>query len=305
MPWPTPYPVPDQTGRLAIVTGASSGTGAEIARRLAMAGGEVVLAVRDVVKGEGVRDRILGEEPAGKLTVAHLDLADLNTVRPFADRFDRPIDLLVNNAGVLAPPKRMVTKDGFELQFGTNFLGPFALTVGLLPQLLRADRPRVATMSSAAAVQGRLVLDDLQSERRYSPFGAYGTSKLADLIMAKHLARIAAAHRWPLLSVVAHPGSTRTNLDSGRDLGRDRPRTRWFDWRSLFPKMDVAEGVEPLLVAATSPDAVNGEYYGPSGRFEATGAPTIARLPARARDIDLAARLWAAAESLTGATLRA
>ncbi len=307
MPWPTPYAVPDQSGRLALVTGASSGTGTEIARRLAAAGADVVLGVRDVTKGEQVRAQLLAGQPAGSLRVERVDLADLATVRALADRLvtaGRPLDLLVNNAAVMAPPRRFTTADGFELQLGTNFLGPFALTVRLLPLLLRAERPRVATMASAAASQGRLDLDDLQSERRYSPFGAYGASKLADLILTEQLARIAAAERWSLLAVAAHPGSTRTNLASGRDLGR-RPRRRLLDWRALFPKMDVAEGAEPLLVAATSPVAVSGEYYGPSGRFGATGAPTIARLPARARDVDLAERLWTVAEELTGERLPA
>lgn len=142
-----------------------------------------------------------------------------------------------------------MTADGFELQFATNFLGPFALTMRLLPLVLRGNESRVATMSSAAAVQGRLRFEDLQSIRRYSPFGAYAASKLAHLVMAKHLARVSAARGWALRSAAAHPGSTGTNLASGRDLGRRRPRRGWFNWRGLFPKMDV----EPAPPSALAP----------------------------------------------------
>src|SRR5712691_7932475 len=189
------YAVPDQAGKLVVVTGANSGTGREAARRLAGAGAHVVMAVRTVAKGEGARDEILAENPGGTLEVRRVDLADLASVREFADGLvaaGRPVDILINNAGVMAPPTRMTTADGFELQFGSNYLGPFALTVRLLPLVLAAPAPRVVTMSSGMANFGRIHFDDLQWERRYRPNFSYAQSKLADLMLTRHLAAIAA-----------------------------------------------------------------------------------------------------------------
>jgi NAD(P)-dependent dehydrogenase (short-subunit alcohol dehydrogenase family) len=300
------YTVPDQSGRLAVVTGANSGTGREAAERLAAAGAEVVLGVRTIAKGEQARDEILAAHPAARLQVRRIDLADLGSVRDFADGLtsdDRPLDLLVNNAGVMMPPSRLTTADGFELQFGSNFLGPFALTVRVLPLLLAAPAPRVATMSSGVATWGRIDFDDLQWERRrYRSAAAYAQSKLADLLMARHLAAVAADRGWALKSTIAHPGYTRTNLQTaGRSLGRDRaPR---FSQLSFIPSQGVRQGTEPLLFAATAPTAVNGAYYGPSGRFGLVGPTAPAKLPARGRDTATAARLWATAERLTGAAL--
>src|SRR5579859_6253963 len=179
------YAVPDQAGKLIVITGANSGTGKEATRRLAAAGAHVVMAVRTVAKGEQARDEILARQPGARLEVRRVDLADLATVKEFADGLiadGTPVDVLVNNAGVMAPPTRMVTADGFELQFGTNYLGPFALTIRLLPLVLAAPAPRVVTMSSKAAEFGRIHLDDLQWERlRYQPMVCYAQSKLADL----------------------------------------------------------------------------------------------------------------------------
>ncbi|MFE1333005.1 SDR family NAD(P)-dependent oxidoreductase [Streptomyces microflavus] len=201
------YAVPDLTGRTAVVTGANSGTGKEAARRLAGAGAQVVLAVRTPAKGERARTEILAEHPGARIQVRRIDLADLASVEAFADGLiaDRaPLDLLLNNAGVMAPPARMTTTDGFELQFGSNFLGPFALTVRLLPLLLAAPAPRVATMSSGTANYGRIHFDDLQWERRrYSPNLSYAQSKLADLMLTRQLADIAAERGWNLLSTGA------------------------------------------------------------------------------------------------------
>jgi NAD(P)-dependent dehydrogenase (short-subunit alcohol dehydrogenase family) len=301
------YAVPDQTGRLVVVTGANSGTGKEAAARLAAAGAHVVLAVRTPAKGEAARSDILARVPGARVEVRPLDLADLASVRDFAARLTAdgtPLDLLVNNAGVMAVPQRMTTADGFELQFGTNFLGPFALTLRLLPLLLAAPAPRVTTMSSTAAHMGRIDFEDLQRERRYRPWGAYGQSKLADLMFAFELARISAARGWPLLSTAAHPGLTRTNLQtSGPNLGRDKPRTSLM--MVVLPWQDVAQGTEPLLQAATDPAAAPGAYYGAGGRLEMGGPTRPARVPRRARDTADAARLWATAEQLTGTSLPA
>jgi NAD(P)-dependent dehydrogenase (short-subunit alcohol dehydrogenase family) len=304
------YNVPDQTGRLIVVTGANSGTGKEASARLAAAGAHVVMAVRTPAKGELAKAEILAEHPAAKLTVRRVDLADLASVRQFADGMlaeGPPIDVLVNNAGVMAPPTRMRTADGFELQFGSNFLGPFALTLRLLPLLLAAPAPRVATMSSASANYGKIHFDDLQWEnRRYSSHLSYAQSKLADLLMAQRLAAIAAERGWNLLSTSAHPGYTMTNLQTaGAALGRDKPKRTLFNSANFLPKQEVAQGAEPLLYAATDPAATNGAYYGPGGRFGLVGPTAPARITRRALDTDVATRLWAEAERLTGLTLAA
>src|SRR4051794_19625609 len=179
------YQVPDQTGRRFIITGANSGTGKEAATRLAGAGADAIMAVRTPVKGEAAREEILREIPEAKLEVRRIDLADLASVRAFAQGLldeGTPINVLINNAGVMSPPTRMTTADGYELQFGSNFLGPFALTNLLLPLLLAADAPRVATMSSGTANFGSIHFNDLQFTRRYRPFSSYAQSKLADLL---------------------------------------------------------------------------------------------------------------------------
>lgn len=301
------YQVPDQTGRLAIVTGANSGTGKEAAARLAAAGAHVVLAVRTPAKGEQARTDILAQHPGARLEVRRVDLADLASVRTFTDGLladGTPVDVLANNAGVMAPPTRMTTADGFELQFGSNFLGPFALTVRLLPLLLAAQAPRVATMTSGTASYGRIHWDDLQSERRYSAHRAYAQSKLADLMMTRQLAALAHQHRWTLRSTAAHPGYTRTNLQSaGPSLGRDRPKRSFLNSLTFLPSQSPDTGAEPLLYAATDPGAADGGYYGPSGRFNLVGPTGPAPLPRRAQDADAAARLWTLAQDLTGTHL--
>jgi NAD(P)-dependent dehydrogenase (short-subunit alcohol dehydrogenase family) len=304
------YTVPDQTGKLVIVTGANSGTGMEATRRLAGAGAHVVMAVRTIGKGEQARAEILARHPVARLEVRHVDLADLASVREFAEGLlaeGTPIDVLINNAGVMAPPTRMTTADGFELQFGSNYLGPFALTARLLPLALAAASPRVATMSSGMANYGRIRFDDLQWEhRRYSPNFTYAQSKLADLMLTQHLAVIAAQSGWNLISTAAHPGFTRTNLQTaGASLGRDKPKRTPYNSLHILPSQDVGPGTEPLLYAATSPDAVNGGYYGPGGRFGLVGPTTTIHPPRRARDAATAARLWTEAERLTGVALSA
>jgi len=215
--------------------------------------------------------------------------------------------MLINNAGVMAPPTRMTTADGFELQFGTNFLGPFALTLRLLPLVLAAPAPRVVTMSSGVANFGRIGFGDLQWERRrYIAYLAYAQSKLADLMLTLHLSAIAGERGWHLLSTAAHPGFTRTNLQTaGASLGRDRPRRAMGTSLHFLPSQGVGTGTEPLLYAATSPSAAAGGYYGPGGRFGLVGPTTTVRPPRRARDAAVAARLWAEAERLTGVTLAA
>jgi NAD(P)-dependent dehydrogenase (short-subunit alcohol dehydrogenase family) len=305
----TMYTVPDQTGKRVIVTGANSGTGLEAARRLAEAGAHVIMAVRTMAKGDQARAGILARHPGASLEVRRVDLADLASVREFSEGLlddGTPVDLLVNNAGVMAPPTRMTTADGFELQFGSNFLGPFALTLRLLPVVLAAPAPRVVTMSSGVANFGRIHFDDLEWERRYSANFAYAQSKLADLMMSLRLAAIAVERDWNLMSNAAHPGFTRTNLQTaGASLGRDTPKRTMFNSLHFLPSQEVGPGTEPLLYAATSPSAVPGGYYGPGGRMGLVGPTTFVRPPRRARNTAAAARLWAEAEQLTGVRLPA
>jgi NAD(P)-dependent dehydrogenase (short-subunit alcohol dehydrogenase family) len=301
------YVVPDQTGRLAVVTGANSGTGKEAAKRLAGAGARVVMAVRTPAKGEAARAEILAAHPTAQLEVRRVDLADLASIREFADGLlaeGVPVDLLLNNAGVMTPPNRMTTADGFELQFGSNYLGPFALTMRLLPLVLAADAPRVVTMSSGLANFGRIRFEDLQWERRYRTIGAYAQSKLADLYLARQLATVATERGWRLVSNAAHPGYTQTNLQTaGASLGREKTRAALFTRVPLVPKQGAEQGAEPMLYAATSPDAVNGGYYGPGRLHELVGPTAPARLNRRMRDDRAAVRLWAEAERLTGTAL--
>ncbi len=296
------YHVPSQRGALIVVTGANSGTGKEIARRLAGAGAEVIMAVRNSKKGEDARTELLATQPDARLEVRVLDLADLSSVKRFAQTLldeGRPINALVNNAGVMMPPTRFETVDGFELQMGTNFLGPFALTMRLFP-LLTAGR--VCTMSSTAAILGRIRWDDPEWRTRYRPSSAYAQSKLADLVFALHLAQIAHERKWAVISNAAHPGFTRTNLISaGASLGHARPRRQWVN-RVVWPfSQSVESGSEPMLYAVASPDAFSGAYYGPNRML--VGSMTLVRPPRSARTPDLARRLFELAENLTGVSL--
>jgi NAD(P)-dependent dehydrogenase (short-subunit alcohol dehydrogenase family) len=306
------YEVPDQSGRTAVVTGANSGTGKEAAARLAGAGARVVLAVRTPEKGDAAAAEIRARVPGAEVEVRRLDLADLASVREFAEGFDGPLDLLLNNAGVMAVPEQHLTSDGFELQTASNVLGPFALTIRLLPRLLATPGARVVTMSSTGAWMGRVDPARLAVPRRYSPWLVYGTTKLADLLLANHLARVAAARGWDLRSLAAHPGVTRTNLAvAGASVGSTGPR-RSFPLLAerVLPMQEVDMGAEPMLVAATDPQAANGSYWGPTGwgpagLLQMAGRSGRVRAPGAAGDVDLAARFWAAAEELTGVALPA
>ncbi len=304
------YNVPDQHGKFAVVTGANSGTGKEAARRLAAAGAEVVLAVRTPEKGEAAAAEIRAAQPDAVLQVRRIDLSDLASVAAFADGLiadGRPIDMLLTNAGVMAPPRRMTTADGFELQFGSNHLGHFAVTQRLLPLLLAAPAPRVTAMSSGAASVGQIDFEDLQWERRrYSPMRSYGQSKLANLMIAYQLDRIAKERGWHLMSNAAHPGFTRTNLaTAGPSLGGTPSWMARVSELPLLPSQAVETGAEPLLFAATDPRATAGGYYGPNGILGLVGPTAVARGPRKARDLDIARRLWTVSEELTGTRLPA
>jgi NAD(P)-dependent dehydrogenase (short-subunit alcohol dehydrogenase family) len=296
----TPHDIPPQHGRTALVTG-TGGLGYETALALARAGASVLVAGRDADKGAQATRRIRHAAPGANVQFVPVDLASLASVaacgaglRASLDR----IDLLVNNAGVMTPPDRRTTEDGFELQFGTNHLGHFALTAQLLPLLRRSDAPRVVTLSSVAARQGRFDFDDLQCERNYQPMAAYAQSKLACLVFAMELQRRSEAFRWNLRSIAAHPGISRTDLlpnGAGPDSAAGRAR-RWL-WFLFQP---AAHGAWPTLYAATAPQAEGGAYYGPAYLGETRGAPTLARVPDRALDLGNALRLWQVSERLTG-----
>ena len=293
--------IPAQTGRLAVVTGANSGIGWHTALELARAGSAVILAVRTEAKGQGAVRRIQRQLPEAPVRFELLDLASLSSVRAFAAKIgaEPKLDLLVNNAGVMAVPKRELTKDGFERQFGTNFLGPFALTGLLLPVLMRAPKPRVTTVSSGAANLGlrRINFEDLQWERSYGPWKAYCQSKLADLMFALELGRQASAGGIKILSNAAHPGFALTNLQTS---GPGRPMNMVEKIMSSFLSQDAAHGALPTLRAATEPDAAPGSYYSPDRMFHLKGDPILIRAPKPALDAAAAGRLWKIAEKLTG-----
>lgn len=303
------YNVPDQSGKFAVITGANSGTGKEATKRLAAAGAMIIMAVRSPEKGEAAAAEIRRANPGAQLEIRRVDLADLASIEDFASGLladDRPIDLLLNNAGVMTPPSRNETKDGFELQFGSNFLGPFALTNRLLPLILKAQDPRITTMSSGMANIGRINFNDLSWQRRYRSVPAYAQSKLADLMLARHLADVAMARNWNLISNAAHPGYTNTNLQTaGASLGREKPANAWFTRLNILPSQEPEQGAEPMLYAATSPDAINKGYYGPSGKFGLVGPTGVAGLNRTMRNDEVAARLWDVAETLTHTKLPA
>jgi NAD(P)-dependent dehydrogenase (short-subunit alcohol dehydrogenase family) len=296
--------MPGQQGRTALVTGANSGIGFHQALELARHGACVLLACRDSGRGEAARDAIRAELPAASIELVPLDLADLDSVALLADRLlgrDGGLDLLINNAGVMAVPRRRTTAQGFELQFGTNYLGHFALTGRLLPALLARPGSRVVTVSSVAHRLGSIRLDDLQSERGYGPWRAYGQSKLANALFTVELDRRLRAAGASTLSVGAHPGYSRTELmSSGPRLGGGGIQAQILGLGTWFSGQSAAHGALPVLRAATDPGARGGDYYGPGGPGELAGHPRKVRYAGKAHDERLAAQLWQASEELTG-----
>lgn len=291
--------IPDQHGRLAVVTG-TGGLGYEDALALARAGSDVIIAGRNPAKGAEAVNRVCAENPGASVRFEVLDLANLASIEAFGKRMQaqhQSLDLLINNAAVMTPPNRQITSDGFELQFGTNYLGHFALTAHLLPLLRKGQDPRVINVSSVAARNGTINFDDLQSARNYTPMVAYGQSKLANLMFSFELQRRSDAASWGLTSIAAHPGISRTDLipnGAGRQSLSGFVRTRlWF----LF--QPAAQGALPTLFAATSPDAKGGAYYGPDRLSETRGFPAPAKIPPQANDVEVAARLWQVSERLT------
>jgi NAD(P)-dependent dehydrogenase (short-subunit alcohol dehydrogenase family) len=291
--------IPSQLGKTAVVTGATGGLGYETALALAKAGAEVILTGRDGRKGQSAIEKISGEVIGAKVSYEHLDLASLASVADFADRMSprHSLDLLINNAGVMALPRRQTTADGFEMQFGTNHLGHFALTARLMPLLRQASGPRVVSVSSLAHRTAFIAFGDLQGERVYAPWKAYGQSKLATLMFALELQRRSDAAGWKLFSNAAHPGFARTNLFASGPGGFLSLAT---DFAAPFFGHSAADGARPILFAATSGEARPGGYYGPGGIGELRGAPARAMIMPQARDAAAAARLWDVSEKLAG-----
>jgi NAD(P)-dependent dehydrogenase (short-subunit alcohol dehydrogenase family) len=298
--------IPDLTGRRALVTGASDGVGLEIASRLAGAGAEVVMPVRNQAKGAAAAARIRERHPGSDVTLRDLDLSSLASVAALTDKLladGAPFHLLVNNAGVMTPPERQTTADGFELQLGTNHLGHFALTGGLLP-LLRAGRARVVSQTSIAARRARVDWDDLQGERHYDGMRVYGQSKLMCALFGLELGRRSAAAGWGVSSTVAHPGVAPTGLLSARpEVGRGQDTRevriiRWLSARGLLVGTPESAAL-PAVLAATASGA-DGRFFGPRGPGALGGRPGEQEPWAPLRSTQDAARLWAVSEELTG-----
>ncbi|MEU7838997.1 oxidoreductase [Nonomuraea sp. NPDC049129] len=290
--------IPDQTTRTFVVTGATSGLGLATTQALARKGGHVILAVRDEPKARQAVAKIVAEQPGARLEVRRLDLADLDSVRAFADglRSDHArLDVLINNAGVMAPP-RTLSAQGHELQFAVNHLGHFALTGLLLDLLADGDDPRVVTVSSTNHRQGRLFFDDLSGERTYAPMRFYNQSKFANAVFGWELHRRLTAAGSPVASMLAHPGYAATNLQTSAPVGM----VKMLYGRILTPLAQPPDrGALPQLYAATAPDASGGQFFGPDGMGELRGAPTRVRLAPAAADAETGRRLWELSEQLT------
>lgn len=287
--------MPDQSGKVAIVTGANSGLGYETARALAQHGATVVMACRNAQKAEAAAIRILATNPKGQVIVMALDLGDLDSVRQFADafkaRYDR-LDLLINNAGIMVPPQGE-TAQGFETQFGVNHLGHFALTAQLMDQLRATARARVVTVSSIAHRFGQIGFDDLNwQDREYRPMPAYGQSKLANLLFTYELQRRLRAAGSATLAVAAHPGYAATGLQG--EGGNDGLMGRFAQSQQM--------GALPTLYAATAPEVMGGQFFGPDGLAGIAGHPQRVESSARSQDRDDARHLWQVSEELTGVT---
>ena len=299
--------VPSQDGRRVLITGANSGIGFEAALELARRGAEIILPARSLEKANEAIARIRRAAPDAKLTPAILDLASLKSIKEFAAeitaRFPgQSLDLLINNAGVMAVPTRELTVDGYERQFATNYLGPFLLTALLYPHLKQKPGTRIVIVSSSVSNQGKIEFDNLQSERVYKPmFGAYSQSKLADLVFQQELQRRLTAAGSAIFSTGAHPGYAITNLQTSGPAGQTPILFRIVSgilkpWAS----QDAHHGALPTLFAATSPSATPGGYYGPHKFQELTGFPVPAKITPAAQDLGLAKRLWSETERLVG-----
>ena len=297
----TPNQIPSQAGKLAIVTGANSGIGYHTALELARAGATVILACRNPQKAAHAGAKILASVPEAKLELAKLDMADLASIKAFAGAFvagGRKLDLLINNAGIMGLPKRTPTAQGFEVQFGTNHLGHFALTGELMPALLKTPGSRVVTVASIAHKSAQMRFDDLNAEKSYDPRKAYMQSKLANLLFGLELDRRLQRAGANVSSIMAHPGLSSTNIITN-GMG-DNFKTKMMKFSFSMVAQSDARGAWPSLYAATSPDAKSGHYYGPDGIGETKGHPVEVQPKPHALDAASAARLWHISEQMTG-----
>nr|WP_294914159.1 SDR family oxidoreductase [uncultured Neokomagataea sp.] len=299
-------------GKTALITGSTGGLGFETAVSLAARGASVIISGRSLEKGRTALEQLRYRVPAAQARFEVLDLASLASIADFAGTLRAqgdPLHFLANNAGVMAPAQRLTTKDGFELQFGTNHLGHFALTGRLLPLLAKGEA-RIMTVASLAAKRGVLPFGDLNARHRYQAFERYRQSKLANLLFALELDRRARNAPWPIHSRAAHPGWAASNIMTN-NAALDRHSTfvtraarhtlRRVGWKVFtFMGQDVAQGAEPLLYALTSPNAQDGAYYGPKDREERRGPPAEAFIPPQAHDLETARRLWTVSETMTG-----
>ncbi|HZZ39489.1 MAG TPA: oxidoreductase [Acidobacteriaceae bacterium] len=303
MPHWTTASIPSRRGKLAFITGANSGVGFHAALELARAGAAVILACRDRAKAEAARGRILATIPGAEVDVADLDLASLASVRSAAERFlasGRQLDLLINNAGIMALPHRRVSVDGFELQLGTNHFGHFALTGLLMPALLGAAAARIVTISSIAHRGATLDFSNLNWEHGYKPWPAYRRSKLANLLFAFELQRRLQRLAVSAISIAVHPGVSNTNLFAAGPGQGGGLLARIIPLFIALIAQPEAQGALPTLYAATSPDAHAGRFYGPDGWRQMRGYPVEVRAEAQAYDESLAGHLWQVSEELTG-----
>jgi NAD(P)-dependent dehydrogenase (short-subunit alcohol dehydrogenase family) len=287
--------VGSQGGRVFLVTGANSGLGLETARVLGLRGATVIMTARDMAKGEAAVESLRAEQPDGRFELRQLDLADLESVRAFAGTVDR-VDVLVNNAGVMMPPHTL-TEQGYELQFGVNHLAHFTLTVLLFNTLLQSEDPRVVTVSALMHRKGRIHFDDLHGNHDYGRMKYYAQSKLANVVFALELHRRLRANGFGIRSVLAHPGITATNLLSSGPTGLTRMVMKMGN---KMVAQDVEMGALPQIYAAAGADVESGQFYGPDGRGEGKGFPTLVEPLVEARDRELARRLWDISAELTG-----
>jgi NAD(P)-dependent dehydrogenase (short-subunit alcohol dehydrogenase family) len=292
--------IPALNGKTILITGANSGIGYQAALELARHGAQVFLACRSAEKGQAALARLLAEVPGSSAELVLLDVSSIADVRRFATAFlarNLPLDILINNAGVMALKPRQVTQEGFERQLATNHLGHFALTGLLMPALMAAPAPRVVTVASLAHRDGKIHFDDLQLEKGYTPWGAYGQTKLANILFARELAHRAAGSK--LLSLPVHPGVSQTSIVDNGPGSTDLKTKVLFSYFKFLTQPDAA-GALPTLYAATSPDAHSGDYIGPDGFMELKGSPKVVKPRPNGTDVAVAERLWNVSEDLTG-----
>lgn len=296
--------IPDQTGKIALVTGANSGIGFHTALELARAGATTILGCRNIDKAEIAMKEIKNQVPNAKIEIANLDIGDLSSISRYAKEFidsKRSLDILINNAGIMTPPKRLVTKDGFEIQWGTNHLGHFALTGKLLPVITKAESGRIVTVSSIAHRGAKINFEDLNSEKSYKPMSVYGQSKLANIVFGIELQKRLINNKSKVLSMVAHPGVVASNL-TNNSYDTNPTLMGWISKTFVhYFASPALNGALPSLYAATAKEAEGGKLYGPNAFFGLSGYP-VEEKPNKAAtsDATLPERLWDISEKLTG-----